>query len=79
MMEPRLRGISGGLRYLVPAWWSVLLVAFLTVDWTSLGWFEWYLGFLSTIAAGNLVHLSWTTVSPAPISITHIFHSYYVT
>jgi hypothetical protein len=57
----------------------VLLEAFLTVDWTAFGWFEWNLGFLSTVAAGDLVHLSWTTVVPAPLSITHNFHSYYVT
>jgi hypothetical protein len=56
----------------------VLLEAFLTVDWTTLGWLEWNLGFLSTIAACDLVHLSWTTVVAAPLSITHYFHSYYV-
>ncbi len=67
------------LQNLIPAWWPVLLEAFLTVDWTTLGWFEWNLGFLSTVAAGNLGHLSWTTVVTAPLSITHNFHSYYVT
>jgi len=65
--------------YLVPAWWTVLLIAFLTIDWTTLGWFEWNLGFLSAVAADNLVHLTGTTVVPAPFSITHIFHSYFVT
>lgn len=63
---------------LVPAWWPVLLIAFLTIDWTSLSWLEWNLGFLATVAAGNLVHLTWTTVVPAPLSITQYFHSYYI-
>ena len=62
-------------RYLIPAWWPMLLKAFLTIDWSAFGWFEWNLGFLSTVAAGDLVHLSWTTVVPAPLSITHNFHS----
>ena len=56
----------------------MLLEAFLTVDWTALGWFERNLGLLSTVAAGDLVHLAWTTVVTAPLSITHNFHSYYV-
>ena len=65
-------------RYLVPAWWPVLLEAFLTVDWSTLGWFEWNLGLLATVAADDLVHFSWTTIISAPFSITHYFHSYYV-
>jgi len=56
----------------------VLLEAFLTVDWTALGWFERNLGFLSTVAAYDLVHLAGTTVVATPLSITHIFHSYYL-
>jgi len=73
-------GISGRycLGSLVPTRWPVLLEAFLTVDWSAFGWFEWNLGLLATVAAGNLVHLFWTTVEPAPLSITHYFHSYYV-
>ena len=55
----------------------MLLEAFLAVDWSTLGWLEWNLGFLSTVAAGDLGHLAWTTVA-APLSITHIFHSSYV-
>ena len=66
------------LRYLVPAWWSVLLEAFLTIDWSTLGWFEWNLGFLSTVAADDFGHLSWTSVVTAPLSITHNFHSYFM-
>ena len=66
------------LRYLVPAWWSVLLEAFLTIDWSTLGWLEWNLGFLSTVAADDLGHLSWTSVVTAPLSITHNFHSYFM-
>jgi len=65
-------------RYLVPAWWPVLLEAFLTVDGTAFGWFERNLGFLTTVAADDLVHFSWTTIISAPLSITHYFHSYYV-
>ena len=56
----------------------MLLEAFLTVDWTALGWLEWNLGLLSTVAAGDFVHLAWSTVVTAPFSITHIFHSYYI-
>jgi hypothetical protein len=56
----------------------VLLEAFLTVDWSTLGWLEWNLGFFSAVAAGDLSHLAWTTVVAAPFSITHIFHSSYV-
>ena len=56
----------------------MLLEALLTVDWTALGWLEWNLGLLSTVAAGDFVHLAWSTVVTAPFSITHIFHSYYV-
>ena len=66
-------------RYLVPALWSVLLVALLAIDWTTLGWFEWNLGFFATVAADNLVHLTGTTVVPAPLSITQYFHSYLIT
>ena len=63
---------------LVPAWWPVFLEAFLTVDWTTFCWFEWYFTFLSAVAADDLVHFAWTTVIIAPLSITHNFHSYYV-
>jgi len=63
---------------LVPAWWPVFLEAFLTVDWTTFCWLEWYFTFLSAVAADDLVHFSWTTVIIAPLSITHNFHSYFV-
>jgi hypothetical protein len=55
----------------------MLLEAFLTVDWSAFGRFERDLGFLTTVAADDLVHLSWTTIISAPFSITHYFHSYY--
>jgi hypothetical protein len=56
----------------------VLLEAFLAVDWSTLGWLEWNLGILSTVATFDLVHFAWTTVVAAPFSITHIFHSLFV-
>ena len=56
----------------------MLLEAFLTVDWPAFRWLERNLGFLSTVAACDLVHLAGTTVVAAPLSITHYFHSYYV-
>jgi hypothetical protein len=56
----------------------VLLEAFLAVHWPALGRFERDLGFLAAVRADDLVHLSGASVVPAPLSITHIFHSFYV-
>ena len=56
----------------------VLLEAFLAVNWTAVGRLEWDLGFLATVRAGDLVHLSGAAVVTAPLSKTHIFHSFYV-
>ena len=65
-------------RGLVPSW-SVLLVAFLAVYWTSFRWFERNLCLFSAFWTSDLVHLAWTAVVvTASLSITHIFHSYFV-
>ena len=63
---------------LVPAWWPVLLEAFLAVNWTAFCWLEWYFAFLSAVTTNGLVHFAWTTIVVAPFSITHNFHSYYI-
>lgn len=58
---------------------SVLLEAFLAVYWTAFRWLERNLGFLAAVRADDLVHLSGASVVTAPLSITHHFHSFYVT
>ena len=77
-LDPKKRGSYLDATVLVPAWWPVLLEAFLAVNGTTFSWLEWYFTFLSAVTTNGLVHFAWTTVVVAPLSITHNFHSYYV-
>ena len=70
------------IRYLflisISSWWSMLLIAFSTVDWPSLCGLEWYFAFLSTVCTSSFMHCSW----PVKVSITHfsslLFYCLYI-
>jgi len=58
----------------ISSWWSMLLIAFSTVDWPSLCGLEWYFAFLSTVCTSSFMHCSW----PVKVSISHFLHFFFI-